>query len=54
MSAPFYSIVESARLAAVELRADLREATPRAIGNQGAVILARALKSSESREKTAG
>jgi hypothetical protein len=49
-----YSLIESAKLAGVEPRAYLREATLRAVRNPGKVTLARDLNSSESQEKTAG
>ncbi len=47
-AALFYSLIESAKLCGVELRAYLREATLRAVRNPGTVTLARELKSSES------
>ena len=42
------SLIESAKLAGVELRAYLREATLRAVRNPGTVTLARDLKSPEA------
>jgi hypothetical protein len=50
----FYSLIESAKLAGVEPRAYLREATLRTVRNPGTATLPRDLKSSESREKTTG
>jgi hypothetical protein len=41
----FYSLIESAKLCAVEPRAYLREAALRAVRNSGTVTLARDLKS---------
>ena len=54
MAALFYSLIESAKLAGVEPRAYLREATLRAVRNPATVTLAGILKSPESRGKTAG
>ena len=48
MAALLYSLIESAKLAGVEPRAYLGEATLRAVRNPGTVTLARDLKSSES------
>ena len=48
MAAIFYSLIESAKLAGVEPRAYLREATLRAVRNPGTVTLAPDFKSSES------
>jgi hypothetical protein len=42
--AAFYSLIESAKLAGVEPRAYLREATLRAVRNPGMVTLASDLK----------
>ena len=47
----FYSLIESAKLAGVEPRGYLREATLRAVRNPGTVTLARDLKSPESQKK---
>ena len=44
----FYSLIGSAKLAGIEPRAYLREATLRAVRNPGTVTLARDLKSWES------
>ncbi len=44
VAALFYSLIESAKLARVEPRAYLREATLRAVRNPGTVTLARDLK----------
>ena len=46
-AALFYSLIESAKLAGVEPRAYLREATLRAVRNPGTVTLAGDLKSPE-------
>jgi transposase len=46
-AALFYSLIESAELAGVEPRSDLRETTLRAVRNAGTVTLARDLKSPE-------
>jgi hypothetical protein len=43
-----YSLIESAKLAGVEPRGYLREATLKAVRNPGTVTLARDFKSSES------
>ncbi len=48
VAALFYSLIESAKLAGVEPRAYLREATLRAVRNPGTVTLARDLKSPEA------
>ena len=48
VAALFYSLIESAKLAGVEPRAYLREATLRAVRSPGTITLARDLKSSES------
>ena len=48
VAALFHSLIESAKLAGVEPRGYLREATLRAVRNPGTVTLARDLKSSES------
>ena len=48
VAALFYSLIESAELCGVELRAYLREATLRAVRSPGTATLARDLKSSES------
>ena len=48
VAAPFYSLIESAKLCGVEPRAYLREATLRAVRNPGTVTLARDLKSPEA------
>jgi hypothetical protein len=48
VTALFYSPIESAKLAGVEPRGYLREATLRAVRNPGTVTLARDFKSSES------
>jgi hypothetical protein len=48
VAALFYSLIESAKLAAVEPRAHLREATLRAVRNPGAATLARELKSQKA------
>ena len=45
VAALFYSLIESAKLAGIEWRADLREATLRAIRNLGTATLPRDLKS---------
>ncbi|MBW2579204.1 MAG: transposase domain-containing protein [Deltaproteobacteria bacterium] len=47
VTALFYSLIESAKLAGVGPRAYLREATLRAVQNPGTVTLARDFKSSE-------
>ena len=47
-AALLYSLIESAKLAGVEPRAYLREATLRAVRNPGTVTLARDLKSPEA------
>ena len=47
VAALLYSLIESAKLAGVEPRAYLREATLRAVRNPGTVTLARDFKSSE-------
>ena len=44
VAALFYSLIESAKLAGVEPRTYLREATLRAVRNPGTVTLARDLK----------
>ena len=48
MAALFYSLIESAKLCGVELRAYLREATLQAVRNLGTVTLTRDLKSTEA------
>jgi len=48
VAALFYSLIGSAKLAGVEPRGYLREATLRAVRNPGTVALARDFKSSES------
>jgi hypothetical protein len=48
LAAIFYSLIESAKLAGVEPRAYLREATLRAARNPGAVTLARDFKPAET------
>ena len=48
VAALFYSLIESAKLCGVELRAYLREATLRAVRNPGTATLARDFKSPES------
>ena len=48
VAALFYSLIESAKLCHVEPRAYLKEATLRAVRNQGTVTLARDLKTTES------
>jgi hypothetical protein len=48
VAALLYSLIESAKLAGVEPRAYLREATLRAVRNPGTVTLARDLKPPES------
>ena len=48
VAALFDSLIESAKLAGVEPRAYLREATLRAVRNPGTAMLARDLKSPES------
>ena len=48
VAALLYSLIESAKLAGVEPRAYLREATLRAVRNPGTVTLARDLKSPEA------
>ena len=48
VAALFYSLIESAKLAGVEPRGYLREATLRAVRNPGTFTLARDFKSSES------
>ena len=48
VAALFYSLIESAKLAGVEPRGYLREATLRAVRNPGTATLPRDLKSSES------
>jgi hypothetical protein len=48
VAALFYSLIESAKLAGVELRAYLREATLQAVRNPGTATPPRDLKSSES------
>jgi hypothetical protein len=48
VAALFYSLIESAKLAGVEPRAFLREATLRAVRNPGTATLPRDLKPSES------
>ncbi len=52
VAALFYSLIESAKLAGVEPRAYLGEATRRAVRNPGTVTLARDLKSPEAWEKS--
>ena len=47
VAAPLYSLIESAKLARVEPRAYLKDATLRAVRNPGTVTLARDLKSPE-------
>jgi hypothetical protein len=54
VAALFYLLIQSAKLAGVEPRAYLREATLRAVRNPGTVPLAQDLKSSESKKKTGG
>jgi hypothetical protein len=44
----FYSLIESAKLAGIESRAYLREATLRAVRKPGTATLARDLKSPEA------
>jgi hypothetical protein len=51
VAAPFYSLIESAKLCGVEPRGYLREATLRAVPNPSAVALARGRKSREPSEK---
>jgi hypothetical protein len=53
VAAPFYSLIESAKLAGVEPRAYLREPTLRPVRNPGTATLPRDLKSSESLGKPA-
>ena len=48
VAALFYSLIESAKLAGVESRAYLREATLRAVRNPGTATLAPDLKSLEA------
>jgi hypothetical protein len=48
VAALFYSLIASGKLAGVEPRACLREATLQAVRNPGTVTLARDLKSSKS------
>ena len=48
VAALFRSLIETAKLAGVEPRGYLREATLRAVWNPGTVTLARDFKSSES------
>jgi hypothetical protein len=48
VAALFYSLIESAKLCGVKPRADLREATLRAVRNPGTVTLASDVKSAES------
>jgi hypothetical protein len=48
VAALFYSLIGSARLAGVEPRAYLREASLRAVRNRGTASLPREIKSSES------
>ena len=50
LAALFYSLIESAKLAGVEPRAYLKEATLRAVRNPGTVTLPGDLKSVKSRE----
>jgi hypothetical protein len=52
VAALFYSLIESAKLAGVEPRGYLREANLRAVGNPGAVTLARDLKSQKAWEES--
>jgi len=48
VAALFYSLIETAKLAGVEPRAYLREATLRAVRNPGTATLPRSLKIWES------